>query len=283
MATFYNQATLSYSGGVVNSNITTGELLESLSASKTAVVEEYSQNSDVTYAVNIINSGAVAVNGLTVTDDLGAFDVGGETFQPMDYVEGSVTYFVNGILQADPAVVAGPPLVITGINVPAGGVVTILYTARTNGFAPFAEDSTIENTAVISGNGITSITVSETITAEVGPELSIIKSVSPAVVTDGGQLTYTFVIQNNGNAAATVADNIVVTDMFDPILSDLVVTYNGAVWSEPENYTYNEATGLFRTVAGEITVPAATYAQDPVTGEWEVTPGTAILTVTGTV
>ena len=37
------------------------------------------------------------------------------------------------------------------------------------------------------------------------------------------------------------------------------------------------------TVAGQITVPAATYTQDPTTGVWTITPGVSILTVTGTV
>ena len=283
MATFYNQATLSYSGGEVNSNIVSGELLEALSATKTAVVNEYSDNTDVTYAINIINSGASAVNGLTITDNLGAYTFGGNTLQPLEYVDGSVKYFVNGILQASPAVVAGPPLVISGINVPAGGVVTVLYTANTNEYAPLAADGTIENSAVVSGNGITDITVNETITAQTGPDLSITKSVSPAVVSGTGELTYTFVIENSGNTEATVADNIVVTDTFDPILSNIAVTYNGAVWSEPVNYTYNETTGLFQTVGGQITVPAASYTQDATTGEWVVVPGTVVLTVTGTV
>ena len=31
------------------------------------------------------------------------------------------------------------------------------------------------------------------------------------------------------------------------------------------------------------TVPAATYVQDPVTGQWNITPGATVLTVTGTV
>ena len=39
MATFTNQATLRYNGNIVNSNITTGELLEVLSATKTAVLD----------------------------------------------------------------------------------------------------------------------------------------------------------------------------------------------------------------------------------------------------
>jgi len=55
------------------------------------------------------------------------------------------------------------------------------------------------------------------------------------------------------------------------------------VWAEGVNYTYDAATGEFATVAGQITVPAATYAQDPATGLWTIQPGVAVLTVTGTV
>ena len=283
MATFFNQATLSYSGGVVNSNITTGEIIEVLSATKTAVVSEYSQGSVVTYAINIINSGNTSFTGLSVTDNLGEYAFGTESLQPLDYVEGSVNYFINGVLQADPAVTVGPPLVFSGINVPADGVTTIIYSARVNGFAPPIENGQIENTAVISGNGITDITVTETVTAEAEPRLNITKSVSPTIVEENGQITYTFVIQNTGNTPAVATDNAVVTDTFDPILRNITVTYNGAAWSSPADYTYDETIGLFSTVVGAITVPAATYTQDTVTGRWIVDPGVAVITVTGTI
>lgn len=49
MATFYNQATLSYNGNTTTSNITTGELVEVLSATKTAVQTEYQQDDTLTY------------------------------------------------------------------------------------------------------------------------------------------------------------------------------------------------------------------------------------------
>ena len=52
---------------------------------------------------------------------------------------------------------------------------------------------------------------------------------------------------------------------------------------EGVEYTYNELTGDFATVASQITVPAATYEQDTVTGEWIITPGVSGLVVSGPV
>lgn len=283
MATFYNQATLSYSGGIVNSNITTGELVEVLSASKTAVVDEYTLNSQVTYAINIVNAGNTAYNNLTVTDNLGGYTFGGTTLYPMTYVDGSVKYFVGGILQAAPSVTAGPPLTVSGINVPAGGNATILYTVQTNNFAPPTSDGSIENVVIITGYGITPITVTETILAVSEPVLSINKSIFPSTVIEEDQLTYTLVIQNTGNAPAVATDNVVITDTFNPALSGLSVTYNGTPWTSPANYTYDESSGLFQTAIGAITVPAATYTRNPVTGVWTVDPGVAVITVTGTI
>lgn len=283
MATFFNQATLSYSGGVVNSNITSGQILEVLSVTKTAVGGEYSQDSDVTYIVNIINSGNTAFSGLTLTDDLGAYELGTEVLRPLDYVSDTVTYFVNGVLQTTPLVNDGPPLVISGISVPANSVATVAYTARVNGFASPETDGSIVNTVTVSGNGISPVSDSETIVAAEEPLLDITKSVSPTTVTENGQITYTFVIRNTGNREAVATDNVVLTDLFDPILENITVTYNGNIITEPDDYTYNESTGLFRTAIGTITVPAATYTQDAATGMWTVTPGEAVVTVTGTI
>lgn len=284
MATFFNQATLSYNDTVTNSNIVTGELVEVLTATKTAVSDNYSAGETVTYLVSIVNSGAFPFTGVTVTDDLGAYAFGTGTVTPLTYIDGSVRYFVNGDTAAAPAVTAGPPLVISGITVPAGGNVLVAYEARVNGFAPPEAGGEITNTAVVTGAGLTNpVSVSETITAEERAVLSITKSLSPETVVENGELTYTFIIQNTGNQPVTLADNAAVTDTFNPVLSLTSVTFNGAAWTEPANYTYDEVTGLFATVAGQITVPAATYTQDPATGAWVTQPGISTLVVKGTV
>lgn len=70
--------------------------------------------------------------------------------------------------------------------------------------------------------------------------------------------------------------------MLDPILNPITVTFNDTTWTEGVSYTYDTTTGLFTTIAGQITVPAATYTQNA-DGTWTITPGTAVLTITGTV
>ena len=282
MATFTNQATLSYSGGTVNSNVVTGQIIEVLSATKYALVDTYGNRDTVTYIVSIQNAGNTAVTGVSVTDDLGAYTYGTTTLVPLDYVDGSLAYYVNGVLQPTPTVVGAPALTVSGLTVPANGNALIAYQVVTNEFAPPTVGGAITNTATVSGGG-ESFAASETITAEAAPALTIDKALSPSTVTENGQITYTFTIRNFGNTDALATDNVVVSDLFDPILSDITVTYNGAPLAEGTGYTYDEATGQFSTVAGVITVPAATFVQDTVTGEWFATPGVSTLVVTGTV
>ena len=124
---------------------------------------------------------------------------------------------------------------------------------------------------------------SETVVAESAPVLTISKSITPSQVVDNDRVTYTFVIQNTGNAPVVATDNAAITDTFDPILTALSVTFNGTAWTQGVQYNYNETTGLFTTVAGQILVPAATYTQDPATGAYTATPGIATLVVTGTI
>jgi hypothetical protein len=127
------------------------------------------------------------------------------------------------------------------------------------------------------------VTATETVVANAEPVLSISKSITPAQVVDNDRVTYTFVIQNSGNQAVVATDDAAITDTFDPILTALTVTFNGVSWTQGVQYNYNEATGLFVTVPGQILVPAATYVQDPVTGAYTATPGIATLVVTGTI
>lgn len=284
MAIFSNQATLTYNGTTTNSNIAYGEILDVLAATKTAVEGTYAPGQLVTYVVTLRNTGAAPLNGITFTDDLGGYVFGGGTVYPLSYEEDSAALFVNGVPQGAPAVTAGPPLVLSGITVPAGGDVVVVYQARANVFANPQAGGTIVNTVTVTGDGLSApVTASETVTAVAAPALTISKSITPTQVVDNDRVTYTFVIQNTGNEAVVATDNAAISDAFDPILTALNVTFDGVAWTVGTQYTYDEATGQFTTNPGQITVPAATYVQDPVTGAYTLTPGIATLVVTGTI
>lgn len=284
MAIFSNQATLQYNGSSTNSNVAYGEILDVLVATKSAVEGSYTPGQIVTYVVTLRNTGSAALTGLTVTDDLGGYDFNGTTVYPLTYEAGSVALFANGVPQAAPSVVAGPPLVFSGINVPAGGDVVLVYQARANSYADPASGGVIENTVTVTGDGLSApITASETVGAEVEPLLTISKSITPAQVVDNERVTYTFVIQNSGNRAVVATDNAAITDVFNPILTALSVTFDGVAWTQGVQYNYDETTGVFTTVPGQILVPAASYVQDPATGAYTATPGIATLVVTGTI
>lgn len=284
MAIFSNQATLIVNGNSTNSNIAYGEILDVLTATKTAVEDGYTPGALVTYVVTLRNTGATPLNGLTLTDDLGGYVFGGTTVYPLTYEDGSAVLFVNGVPQAAPAVTAGPPLVITGLNIPANSDAVIVYQARVNAFANPAAGSEIINTVTVTGDGLSApIIATETVIADAAPNVTITKSITPTQVVDNDRVTYTFLLQNTGNEAVVATDNATITDTFNPILTNLVVTFNGTTWTEGVQYTYDEATGQFATIPSAITIPAATYTQDPVTGAYTVNPSTATLVVTGTI
>lgn len=279
MAVFYNQATLSYNDITVSSNIVTGTIIDTLSVSKTAVSDAYSPGETLTYTVSLVNSGTSALTGLTLTDDLGAYEFNGQTLVPLTYEDGSVNLFVNGVLQPAPTVTAADSLEISGIGIPAGGNAVVIYQAAANGFAPAEAGSVITNTVTAAGQGVSAVTASAEVPAESEAVLSISKSLSPDEVSGNARITYTFVIQNTGN---TAAGSPVIRDTFDPALSDIAVTIDGVI-QQADDYTYDEQTGVFETTAGAFTAPAATFTRDPATGAVTVVPGTVTVTVEGNI
>ena len=278
MAQFTNQAQLTYGNVVASSNIVVGEVISSISATKTALKETYTQASDIAYIVSIVNSGTTALTDLTVNDNLGQYPFGIGTLTPLDYISGTLRYFVNGILQPTPTIDTTNGLIVTGISVPAGGTALLVYETTTNAYAPIGEGGEITNEVVITGD-CGNTTANETVTAETSPQITITKSVCPIPVSCGDTVTYTFLLQNFGAVPLTAADNAVVSDVFNPILTGVTASLNGAAVA----FTYDETTGEFATVPGAVTVPAATITQDLTTGVWTVTPGSATLIVKGTI
>ncbi len=284
MATFYNKATLSFGGETINSNTTEAELLIGLELTKTAFNTSYTPGGNIVYSITLQNNSSTPYNALTLYDNLGAYEYEGATLVPLDYVDGSIYYYLNGILQATPTVNTDNGLQIIGIDIPAGATATFIYETRANEFAPLAGGLSITNTASTDGGtGVGVRTASETVPVRNSVELTIAKAVCPAVVTDNAVLTYTIIVQNLGNTAVLATDGVIVSDVFNPALGGITVSLNGTPLLEGTGYTYNEATGEFSTVNGAISVDAASYTRDSVSGAVITTPGVAVLTISGTV
>ncbi len=285
MAFFYNQANLSFGGRITNSNITEGEVITRVNLTKTAVTTDYGAGDNIVYAINLVNADDTDKTGITLTDNLGAFNpTGNLEVIPLNYVDESILYYQNGVLQPAPTVDAGAPLVISGITIPAGGNVTVLYEARANEYAPRGINASIINVVNAEGEGLCDVLNDS---AEVPTRnealLTIAKAVSPETLTCGGEVTYTFIIQNHGNLPVVATDDAIITDVFNPILNNITVRVNDEVIEEGVGYTYNEETGEFATIGGALPVPEATFIRDPETGIITTTPGVTILTITGTI
>ena len=281
MASFTNYATLRYGGVTVTSNTVTGTLSDALVLTKTPVNGVYVPGGTVTYLLSLVNPGETELTGLTLTDDLGGYVFGEETLYPLAYMPDSLQMLVNGLPQAAPAAAPGPPLVISGITVPAGGTVILAYEARATDFAPLAQGREIINTAEVGGLPVP-VTASASVTPEEAADLRITKDLAMEEARLPGEITYTFTIENLGSVPAAAAEAVVLEDLFRPALSGLRASRDGVPWTLGTDYTYEEGTGLFASLPGAITVPAAEYAQDE-NGVWTITPGQTVVTVTGNI
>ncbi len=294
MATFYNQATITYNGNTVTSNRVVGEIEEPLTIEKSALEENYRPNEPVNYVISFTNTSDTDITNASVSDNLGLYEFtpAEEGATPIDlrsmtFVDGSGRYYVNSIEQTENLPTfeldAEGNLNVTGITVPANGDAMVIYKAVPNEFAPLGEDApavvrTITNTATLTSDASEEKpTATLTLPANLDPVLSLEKNISPVPVIDNEEITYTFDITNTG---ATAATGVAFADTFDPILSNITATLDDNPFTE---FDYDEATGEFTIDEGNIIVPAATYTQDETTGEWTTTPSTVTLTVTGTI
>ena len=279
MPAFTNQAKLTYDSRTALSNIANGNISDPFVLTKRAVNDDYIFGDDVTYVLTITNSSASALTNVTVTDDLGAYSYGPTpiTVYPLTYV-GPILYSTNGTPQANIVPVSSTPtLVFVVPSVPAGGNATLIYEVDVNQYAPLDVDDSIVNHAAIPS--LSGIEAEEEIFTEDIPLLSVCKSIYPNPVIDNQTATFTFIVNNYGNTAST---DVEFTDTFNPVLTGVAVTVDGAPLTLGTDYTYDTVSGLLTILTGHLTVPAATYAQDA-SGIVTTTPGYITIVVTGVV
>ena len=281
-----NQALLTFvsngQSGSAASNIATTTLQGPLSAEKTALQPEYTQEKELTYLLTMRNTGAAPLTGLRVTDNLGTYLLQGSPVTPLTYT-GPARLYENGqFLSEIPGETAVGSVSFPLPALASGSNALLVYTVKVNEKAPLASGSTITNTAVWTADSLAQpVTAFHVIPAADEAKVSIIKAMTPNPVSSGGRLTYQFTLYNHGNIPA---ENVVLTDLFDPAPSML------SVWVDQEpvspgdfQYTGGSLTLPSPGSSYSITIPAATFTADPGTGVQMVTPGTVSVTVQGTI
>lgn len=281
-----NQATLNYKFGTASastvSNITSAVLSDSVDITKTALDASYRAGENITYIVNIKNNGATTET-IPFVDDLGTYVLNGNSYTPLTY-ENNARLFINGVESQAFNVVMGANNVTFNLDsLPSGANAQIIYEVSVNEYAPAECGSQITNTITsececICG-GFASAT--ETITADCYADIRIYKSVCPNPIICGEGLTYTFDIYNYGNIDAT---DVILTDTFTPPLTDISVSVDGNVLAVTD-YSYVNGVLTLPAEGSEysLSIPAATFVQDPQTGLYTTAPGHVQIIVSGNI
>lgn len=285
MPTIENFATVRYTSGGVPattvSNIAQIDLASSVTFDKRTVGSTYSEGDTVTYILTVSNTSSNPLNTVSITDNLGTFTSQTGELTPLTYV-GPAILLVDGQdasanLTTDSSVPS--QLVFTIPALAAGATANIIYTARVNEFAPLELDSTIVNDATLTTDSdCADGSASATVTVAPAADVSIFKQMSPNPVVCGDTVTYTIRLYNYGNIDA---ENVQLTDVFDPIPTNITVSRNG-VLLEGTAYSYENGT-LTVPATQTDTIPAATFTRDATTGEVVITPGTVEYVITGTI
>lgn len=282
MTTINNRAAITYDNNgttqEATSNLATATVLDPLSVSKTSLSDTYKAGDTITYVLSATNTCCCNLPNVTVTDNLGT-STSCPNSAPQTYNNDAKLY-INGLFvkTITPTSASNTQVTFALPEMPRGTTASIIYSTTINNTAPLETNQSITNTATWTAGTCTG-TASHTLTAASYADVSLQKTMKPDVLCDGDPISYVFTLSNYGNIPAT---DVVLTDTFNPAPVNITVNVNGTNIPATE-YTYNNGT---LTLPGSgatstLTVPAATFTQDPETCVVTTNPGVLTITVTG--
>lgn len=202
--TLNNTATVTATGQTATTSNSVGVSVAcagspSLSITKSASSNSVTRGDQLTYTIEVKNTGTQAAQGVTVTDNLPNLTNGSLTLVSAHSTIGTCS-------GSDPVNCS-----IGTLNAGQTATITIVVTVGSPSNS-CSNSTTITNTATVNSTNAgsqTSTGVQTTVNCPGAANLSINKAASASSVTRGDALTYTITVQNTGSAAA---QNVSVTD-----------------------------------------------------------------------
>lgn len=270
--------------GYASSNTAITTLRETISISKTSLGSSYYIDDSIFYTITVSNNSCCEISNVKITDDLGSYIPDGSIstpyFTPLTYT-GPANLYIGGTFysEIEPKVYTDRIVFIIP-SIPAKSNALITYKVTINNRALLAQNSEITNTATLTLNDISDpITASNTLTVAETAQVKIIKHMCPDPITRGEIITYSFSLYNYGN---TEAVNVVFSDTFNPAPANINVAVNSEnIYSSDYSYINGTLTIPAYSSAFTLSIPAAQFSQNPVTGIVSIIPGVTVITVTG--
>lgn len=284
----YNTASLTFEygsqKGFVSSNVAVTTLQEILTVSQSSLGDSYFQNSDIPFIVNINNNNTEKIKNVKVQSNLGSYSLGqgicDTSFTPLSYIGPSALY-IGGTFHSniEPKVYTDK-IVFTIPSIPERSNALLIYKTSTNQFSPLASGSSITNVISVSARNLgTPLTYSSTVTVKDEADIRIIKNMCPNPVSAGDTITYSFSLYNYGNTEAT---NVTLNDTFSPAPTGISVNLNSQELTS-NDYSYLSGTLKVPNYSSGLTIsiPAANFIQDSITGLISIEPGITSITAAG--
>lgn len=258
------------------SNVAVANLIEeySITGFKSSLNTGFRPGQNVTYIVQVENTGTQPLYSVTISDDLGGSE------QPLTFVVGSGSLNIDGtITQIIPT--STNPLEFTLVNpLPSGEKATITYIARVSSSLE-SDVTSIVNTVQISGRkesvtgDLVTLSPNPSVTLEIDSyaDVELRKDVSTNNIVEGETFSYVITLENSGNLDAT---DVVVTDTLPTGFSvSSITSVSGGVLTTYETSDYNvDSSNILTLPIGSktITVPASTNGVS----------GRTVITISGT-